>query len=369
MVQLPNVSRRRVVFRADPLSFQVTVEPLGEILEVEEGQTILDAALRAGVALPYACNHGLCGTCKVDVLEGEVEHGEASAFALMDVERDEGKCLTCCARPRSDLVIEADVEEEPDAQRHPVADHRATVVEISDLTPTVKRVRLETERPLAFQAGQYINLRVPGDEVPRAFSLANAPGEAQLELQVRLVPGGKGTTWIHEELAADTSVSFTGPLGRFFVRRSLPGKRLFLAGGSGLSSPKSMILALLAAGESAPIELIHGVRTREELYDDELFHDLAADHEHFTYTPAISDTAGDGFAGARGMVHEVADERFGGRFEDMVAYLCGPPPMIDACLTTLMRGRLFEERIFTESFFTAADAERPPKRSALFKKF
>ncbi|NNL84226.1 MAG: 2Fe-2S iron-sulfur cluster binding domain-containing protein [Myxococcales bacterium] len=351
------------------MSFQVTVEPLGEVLEVEEGQSILDAALRAGMALPYACNHGLCGTCKVDLLEGEVDHGEASAFALMDVERDEGKCLACCARPRSDLVIEADVEEEPDAQRHPIGDYTARVVEIGALTPTVKRVRLEPDRPLLFQAGQYINLKVPGEEIPRAFSLANDPRDPLLELQVRIVPGGKGTAWIHERLQPGDSVALSGPLGRFFVRGSIPGQRLFLAGGSGLSSPKSMVLDLLATEDGEAIELIHGVRTPDELYDDTLFRGLADAHPRFTYTPAVSEAAGGQWSGELGMVHEVAERRFDGRFAELVAYLCGPPPMIDACLTTLMRGRLFEERIFSESFYTAADADRPPKRSALFKKF
>ena len=92
------------------MTYEVTVEPTGDVIEVEEGQTILDAALRAGVYLPHACGHGLCATCKVDVLEGEIEHGEASPFALMDMERDEGKCLACCATPTSDLTIEADID-------------------------------------------------------------------------------------------------------------------------------------------------------------------------------------------------------------------------------------------------------------------
>ena len=93
------------------MSYQVTIEPLGTTIEVEDGQTMLDAALRAGIYLPHACCHGLCGTCKVQVVDGEFEHGAASPFALMDVEREEGRCLACCATPTSDVVIEADVDE------------------------------------------------------------------------------------------------------------------------------------------------------------------------------------------------------------------------------------------------------------------
>ena len=116
------------------MSYQVTIEPLGETIEVEEDQKLLDAALRAGIYLPYACNHGVCGTCKVQVLEGEVEHNEASAFALMDMERDEGKTLACCATLGSDIVIEADVEEDEDAENLAIEDFSGTVVRIEDLT-------------------------------------------------------------------------------------------------------------------------------------------------------------------------------------------------------------------------------------------
>lgn len=353
------------------MSFQLTIEPLGETVEVQAGQRLLDACLRAGIWLPYACNHGLCGTCKVQVLEGEVEHNEASPFALMDVERDEGKTLACCATLASDAVIEADLEEEPDALHLPVGDWTATVVRLEDLTPTVKGVFLEIDESFAFQAGQYVNLHLPGVDGPRAFSIASPPSaKGVIELNVRLVEGGAATTYIHGRLAEGERLELTGPLGRFFVRRSAPEPMLFLAGGSGLSSPKSMILDLLEQGETRPMTLIHGARHRAELYYRELFERLAAEHPGFTYIPALSEPLpDDAWGGETGFVHEVAERVFGGRFEGHKAYLCGPPPMVDACITALMRGRLFEEHIFMESFLTAADGAATPRRSALFKKF
>lgn len=137
------------------MSFEVSIEPLGVTIEVDEDQTILDAALRQGVYLPHACGHGLCGTCKVDVLEGEVEIGDdASPFALLDFERDDGKCLTCCSKPLDDLVIEADVEEEPDAQNLPVQDYVGTVVKLEMLTPRILGVFLEVDGDgLSFRRG------------------------------------------------------------------------------------------------------------------------------------------------------------------------------------------------------------------------
>lgn len=352
------------------MSYQVTIEPLGETVEVEEDQTILDACLRAGIWLPHACCHGLCATCKVQVLEGEVEHGEASPFALMDFEREEGKCLACVSIPESDLVIEADVDEDPDAEVHPVEDFTGRVVALEDITPTAKRVVMELDRPMAFQAGQYLQLELPGIEQPRPFSMANPPSRGDVvELQVRRVPGGEATTYIHERLAVGDELRLTGPYGRFFVRRSAPESMLFLAGGTGLSSPKGMILDLLENGETRHITLVHGVRNLSELYDREFFEELAARHDNFSYIPALSEPREeDAWEGATGLVHDVASAHFNGEFRGNKAYICGPPAMIDACVTALMRGRLFERDMFMEKFLSAADAAQDSQRSPLFRK-
>ncbi len=350
------------------MSYQVTIEPIGATIEVEEGQTLLDAALREGVYIPHACGHGLCGTCKVEVLEGEVEHGEASPFALMDMERQEGKCLACCASPTSDLVLEADIDEDPDAQSIPVEDYQGTVTRIERLSRRVIGIFMELDRDLQFQPGQYVNLSVPGVEGPRAFSVANGPSERrELELNVCLVKDGRATTWLHNELKPGDHLSFSAPYGRFFVRKSRPEPLLFLAGGSGLSSPKSMILDLLGAGDRRDITLIYGARDQADLYYRDLFERLAREHGNFTYIPTLSDEPPDSdWAGQRGFVHEAAKEVFGGRFAGMNAYLCGPPPMVDACITVLMQGRLFERNIFTENFFDQS-SKGAQQRSPLFK--
>ncbi|HUN90962.1 MAG TPA: phenol 2-monooxygenase domain-containing protein [Burkholderiaceae bacterium] len=353
------------------MSHTLTIEPLGQSLVVEEGQTLLDAALRAGIYLPHACCHGLCATCKVQVVDGEIEHGEASNFALMDYERDEGKCLACCAVPQSDVTIEADIEQEPDARNLPVHDYEATVARIENLTPTIRGVWLKLDRGerIDFQAGQYVNLRAPADPAPRAFSIASSPADGSLvELNVRLVAGGHVTSWIHGHLKAGDKVRFSGPYGRFFVRKSAALPSLFLAGGSGLSSPRSMILDLLGDGSSLPITLVNGARNRAELYHHDEFERLAARHPQFSYVPTLSDEPADsGWTGARGFVHEAAKAHFGNDFRGMKAYLCGPPAMIDACITTLMQGRLFERDIYTEKFLSAADAQQQ-LRSPLFRK-
>ncbi len=351
------------------MGHDLTIEPLGETIHVEAGQTILDACLRQGIWLPHACGHGLCGTCKVDVVDGEVDHAEASPFALMDFERADGKTLACTARLLDDVTIEAEIDEDPDQRRISVRDHGAVVTEILDLTHDVKGLRLTLDGgEIEFQAGQYVNLAIPSVDGTRAFSIANPPTEkSHVDLQIRRVPGGKGTGWVHETLKVGDRVTFSGPYGRFFVRKSRGGPLLFLAGGTGVSSPRSMILDLLGEGHGEPITLIHGVRTNEDLYDFELFGELAARHPNFRYVPALSaEPVESSWSGERGFVHEVAERVFSGHFEGLTAYLCGPPAMIEASIGALMKGRLFEKHIFTERFLTASDGTE--KKSPVFRR-
>jgi phenol hydroxylase P5 protein len=349
------------------MTYQLTIEPLGVTVDIEDGQTILDASLRAGIYLPHACCHGLCATCKVQIVDGEVDHGEASTFALMDFEREEQKCLACCAIPQSDITIEAEIDEEPDALNLPVRDFPGTVERIEQLTPTIKAVfvALDTPEDFRFQAGQYVNLGLTGqDDLTRPFSLANPPQDGVIELNIRHVPGGAATGYIHDSLAVGERVNISGPYGRFFVRKSRETPFLFLAGGSGLSSPLSMIKDLIAEGVSAPITLVYGARNRAELYYHDEMLALEEAQANFTYIPALSEEAWDG---ERGFVHEAAARHFDNDFRGNTAYICGPPMMIDACISALIQGRLYERDIFIERFISAADAQQV--RSPFFKKF
>lgn len=352
------------------MTYEVTIEPTGDVVEVEEGQTVLQAALRQGVWLPFACGHGTCATCKCNLLEGDVDIGNASPFALMDIERDEGKILACCAMPESDLVIEADIDVDPDFEGYLVEDFQGTVTKIEDLSPTIKGLTISIDHPMQFQAGQYINLDVPGVEGSRAFSIANTPSSnTEIELHIRQVPDGEATGYIHNQLKVDDTLQLSGPYGQFFVRKSDEQDVIFIAGGSGLSSPESMILDLLEDNDTRKIYLFQGARNVSELYHRERFEQLAEANENFAYIPALNEPeADDNWQGFTGFVHEAAIDHFGGKFSGHKAYLCGPPPMIDAAITALMQGRLFEKDIHMEKFLTAADGVDDSQRSALFKR-
>lgn len=351
------------------MSYQVTIEPIGTTIEVQEDQTILDAALRQGVWLPFACGHGTCGTCKVQVSDGFYDVGEASPFALMDIEREENKVLACCCKPESDMVIEADVDEDEDFLGYLVEDYRAKVIEIKDLSPTIKGVRLQIDRAMQFQAGQYINVQLPNIEGTRAFSIANSPNEEGIvELHIRKVEGGAATTYVHENLKQGDELNISGPYGQFFVRKSDDRGVIFIAGGSGLSSPQSMILDLLETGETRNIYLFQGARDISELYNREIFENLVKEYANFHYIPALnSPKTEDVWTGFTGFVHEAVANYFENKCSGHKAYLCGPPPMVDAAISTLMQSRLFEKDIHTERFLSAADGSNGKSRSALFK--
>ena len=353
------------------MTYQLTIEPIGETIEIGDGQTILDAALRAGIYMPYQCGHGLCSTCKIDVLEGEIDCGEASPFALMDFERDEAKALACCATALSDLVIEADIDEDPDARRIPVEDYSSTVAEIVEFTPDIRGIYLDIENgEIDFQSGQYVNLQIPGLDASRPFSIANAPSDSgRVELHVRRVKDGAGTAFLHDKLAVGDRLRFSAPMGHFYIRRSADKPCLFVAGGSGLSSPKSMVFDLLESDFDKDIWLFHGARGRKDLYFGDTFAAMAKRHDNFHYVPALSaPDAGDRWEGETGFIHEALNRRFDGRFAGYSAYLCGPPAMVEASIRGLMKGRLFEKDIFTEKFVTQADGEAALARSPLFRK-
>ncbi|MGB7818450.1 MAG: 2Fe-2S iron-sulfur cluster-binding protein [Ornithinibacter sp.] len=358
----------------------VTVEPLGREVECREDQSILDACLRSGVWLPHSCTHGTCATCKAEVIDGDVDHGAASSFALMDYERDEGKLLPCVACPRSDVVIEADIDVDEAMPVHPVQDFTGTVLALEEIALHTRRLVVELDRDIAFNAGQYLKFQVPARDglvaVDRTWSIASPPTEPRrLEFHVRNVPGGRGTDgWVFLDLAVGDPVSVSGPYGRFVLKTDDDRPAVLVGGGTGLAPLKSMVRhALENDAYAGHLTLYQGARTREWLYDVEYFRSLAAQYpDRFTYRPCLSeetatDCGDDATAYGFGMVTDViAGDHT--RLSGSSGYLCGPPPMVEAALKTLMSKRLFPRDIHREDFFNEGDKESGAVRSPLIKR-
>jgi phenol hydroxylase P5 protein len=348
-------------------TFTVTVEPLGVELPCRGDQNILDACLRQGVNLPHACTHGTCATCKVEVLDGEVDFGDASGFALMDFERSEGKALVCTAIPQSDVTIEADVEEEEGVTFHPVKDFVGTVADIEDCARETRRLVIDLDDDIVFNPGQYVQVSIPGHTANRSWSMASPPGRPRrIELNIRRTPGGLGTDgWVFKDLAVGEEVQISGPYGRFFLREARDEPVILIGGGTGLAPLKAMVRHVLETGGHHRLYLYHGARTLADLYDVEYFQKLEKEHpDQFSYRPVLSEDEVEGMA--HGFVTAAVDEDFDS-CKGHTAYLCGPPPMVEAALKLLMAKRLFPRDIYREDFFDASDKATGGVRSPLIR--
>lgn len=337
------------------MAYQIRIEPVGREISADKGTKILDACLRQGIWLPHACTHGTCGTCKAQILEGEVDYGDASVFALMDFEREDGYALLCQATPLTDVVVEADVEVEAGLEYPVVEDFSAAVQVIGPASPNVRVVHLQLDRPFRALPGQYFHIQVPGAGVERAYSLANlSNAEGKAELHFKYSPQGVASEWMFNECMVGDRVNLSGPYGRFVLRT--PGEEpiLLLAGGTGWAPIKAMLTALLERAPDHPVTLIFGARTVSDLYDHNWLLEMAQQHAHFQYIPAVSDETVELDRFAAGRVDEVVKDRFS-KLSGYKAYVAGPPPMVDACVAALYERRLFARDIYREDFYTQAD--------------
>jgi NAD(P)H-flavin reductase/ferredoxin len=324
-------------------------------------QSLLDACLRAGVWMPNSCNQGTCGTCKLRVLDGDVDHRGSPADTLTHEERAAGLALACQARPVRDTVVSPPAADGPVRATHALRDLVATVVEVEDVARDTRRLLLGLDEPLAFSAGQYVELVVPGSGVRRQYSLANTPEEDKvLELHVRRVPGGAASDrWLFGSVAVGDRVELTGPLGDFRLpdQADDAGEPMAcVAGGTGLAPFVGIVRTALRRRPDREVVLYHGVRRPEDLYDLERFAELAARHPGFRFVPVLSEEPADDTTTAHrtgfptdAFVEDVASAR------GWSGWLCGPPVMVEAGVKAFKRRRMAPRQIHREKF-TPADA-------------
>jgi CDP-4-dehydro-6-deoxyglucose reductase len=336
------------------MSYQVQIQSSGKMFQVNEGEFVLDAALRQGISLPYGCRGGSCGSCRGRLVEGTVTYGEDLPPALTPEEEARGDCLFCTAQPRSDLVIEA--QELETVADIPVRTLPCRVERKEQLAHDVMRLYLklpQTER-LRFLAGQYIDILLQGNKA-RAFSLANAPhDDERLELHLRHVPGGTFTHHVFHEMKEKALLRIKGPMGTFYLREDSDRPIIFMAGGTGFAPIKGIIEHAIAEGIRREMHLYWGARARRDLYLDDLARAWAEDHPHIHYVPVLSEPAAeDRWEGRTGFVHEavVAD------FPDLApfqVYASGPPVMVNAGRDAFLAHGLPEDQMFSDAFEYAA---------------
>jgi ferredoxin-NAD(P)+ reductase (naphthalene dioxygenase ferredoxin-specific) len=326
---------------------QITLEGHAEPVAVEAGDTILTSLLRAGVPFPFSCQAGNCGTCKCELVSGDVLELEHSEHALAPEERAKGIVLACRTQVWDDTVVRRiDAEE---LVMHPSRIMRCRVAELEDLTHDIKGVRLAIEAggPFVFSAGQYAQLEfAPG--LSRHYSMASTPHEAELAFHVRHMPGGRTSAHVATQLRVGDNVKVSGPLGVAYLRDNHAGPALLIAGGSGLAPIQSILRTMLERGHSGPVTLYFGVRSERDLYHEALLKDLALRHPNFSYHVVLSEQKG--ASGRRyGLVHQAIE--LPTAIDSAMAYLAGPPVMVEAA-TALLASRGFKPRqIHADAFY------------------
>ena len=347
----------------------VRLEPIGVEFEVEDGETVLDAAFRQGISLPHGCKEGQCSACKCNLEEGDVELLKYSTFALSDGEREQGGILLCRSLAQEDLVIELlNFDEELLSKSIAVKNFKGRITAKSNLTHDIRAIEIDLEAPIKFWAGQYVDITVRtknGEEITRSFSMANTPDQTQkLRFIIKKYPDGRFSNELDAGgIEVGAAVTVRGPYGSCFRREGRTGPIVLVAAGSGMSPIWSILHDHIASGEDRPVHFFYGARTRDDLFYIAQIADITAAHPTITFTPVLShaDTDPD-WHGATGFVHQVvgAELKRLGIEGDADAYACGPPPMIDALQPVLFMQDFDTERTFFDKF-TPSTAPAPIK--------
>lgn len=339
---------------------KVTFEPVGVEMNVEEGETVLDAAFRQGIAVPHGCKEGQCSSCKCKLIEGDIDLLKYSTFALPDHERDDNHILLCRTQAFSDLTVELlNFDEEALSRSIAVKEFSGEVRSVTSLTHDIRLLEIEVSEPLKFWAGQYVDITIPSLGVTRSYSMANPPSEnRRLQFIIKKYPDGAFSALLDKDLQPGTPVAVKGPYGGCFRREGRDGPMVLVGGGSGMSPLWSILHDQIESGERRPIRFFYGARSDQDLFYLEEFASIASKIADFEFIPALSQQNGSPWAGETGFVHDVVQRRLlaEGLSGDIDAYSCGPPPMIDAVMPVLFGIGVEPSRFYYDKFTQPAKA-------------
>jgi CDP-4-dehydro-6-deoxyglucose reductase len=329
---------------------KVTIKNSGNTFKVRPSQTVLQAAIEAGINLPYGCRNGACGACKAKLLQGKVIHDDYQGSAMSDAELIAGNALLCCARPMEDLTIEC-------RELGGLAGIKprilpARVAKKEQLTHDVigLHLQLPASERLQFKAGQYIEF-ILKDGKRRAFSIANAPHDSDfLQLHIRVIAGGVFSEYVEKELQEKAILRLEAPFGSFFLREDSQKPIILVAGGTGFSPVKGIIEHILHNNIKRDILLYRGARELRDLYMHDLCEKWAALTPNITYIPVLSEAAdSDSWQGRAGLVHQAVLDDISD-LSAYQAYVCGAPGMCEVAHQSFLQQGLDAEEFFSDAF-------------------
>ena len=339
---------------------RVRFEPVGIEIEADEEQTILRAAAEQGVMLMHGCKEGQCASCKSFILDGDdVEHDRYSTFALPEFEKDEGYTLLCRAHAYEDLTIELlNYDEEMIHSGLPIQRAVVEVVSNDNVTHDLQHlvVRLVEPETIRFFPGQYLDFAVPGTGETRSFSLANTSSRegGRLEFVIKVYPDGLFSRFLDAELAVGDRLEVTGPFGVFTLRDAPEKDLVFVGGGAGMAPILSLLRSMAERGIDRKATFYYGARRRRDLCFEEELRALEEKLAGFRYVPALSEPGDDDWDGETGLITDVL-RRCEPDLARADAYVCGPPPMVEAALDLLPALGVADKRVFYDKFTTTGE--------------
>jgi propane monooxygenase reductase component len=334
-------------------TYQVKLEPVGIEFEVDEDETVLRGAFRQGLMLMHGCKEGQCAACKSFLLDGEVDLEKYSNFALNDYEKEEGWTLLCRAHAESDLVVEL-INYDEEVLRDGIAlqTKQMRVETLEALTHDIHRLVLSGEK-LEYKPGQYVDIKIPDSDEVRSFSMANLPGH-QLELMIKVYPDGKFSSLLADgEIREGQELEVTGPYGVFTLRKNSDRPLLFIGGGAGMAPILALLRSLAEQGSTRPAVYYYGARGPQDLFHQDELAELEQRLPNFRFVPALSECDEEEWSGEQGLITDVV-ERCEEELGEVDAYLCGPPPMVDAAIALLDAKGVPDSRVYHDKFTTTA---------------
>ena len=339
--------------------FQISIQPSGRAFSSQADETLLAAAIRQGIGLPYGCKDGACGSCKCKKVEGTVSHGPHQSKALSEEEEANGYVLTCCAVAHSDVVLESRQVTAEGAFPIRKMPTRVSLMEKKSSDVMLLKLQLPANDNFAFHAGQYVEF-ILRDGARRSYSMANAPHTmAQvggLELHIRHMPGGKFTDHVFGAMKEKEILRIEGPYGTFFLREDSDKPIVLLASGTGFAPIKAMLEHIQHQGITRPVALYWGARRPADLYLDTWVKTLLTEMPSLTYVPVVSNALPDDeWTGRTGFVHQ-AVLRDLPDLSSYQVYACGAPVMVDSAQADyITQAGLPEHEFFADAFVTEAD--------------
>ncbi len=336
------------------MSFKISLNNTDCVFEANAEETILNAANRQHISLPYSCKGGTCGSCKGLIISGKIAYKSLPPQALEKHEQQQGMALLCQAHANSDLKI--DIRRVKRIESIPVRLLPARVVSHRNLAPDVLLIRLKvpTKGQFQFLPGQYIDLFTQNGS-RRSFSIANTPGEDEIELHIRLIEGGGFTHFLFGQLKDKAIIRIEGPLGTFVLDDDKNRPIVMMGGGTGFAPLKSMLESLLAKGLTQAVSLYWGARAKVDLYQHDLALQWAKNNATIRYIPVLSDPQeSDNWSGLTGFVHQAVINNWQ-EHSDCNIYMSGPPIMIKAAQADFLEQGIDPSRLFFDSFEFATD--------------